>query len=85
MDIRTLIETLRKELPPTFARQSVKRWLNGYLSPGHLANLNSQGGGPRFIYVGKRAVYERNDFLEWFESYIQSKSMYAPKGIGGKK
>jgi hypothetical protein len=84
MDISALITTLRKELPPTFARQAIRRWLNGYLSPGHLANLNSKGIGPKFIYVGKKAVYERDQFLAWFESYIGSQSTQSPKRIGGK-
>ena len=84
MDPSTLITTLRKELPPTFARQTVKQWLKGYLSPGHLANLNSKGIGPKFIYVGKRAVYERDEFLAWFEGYIGSQSTYSPKRIGVK-
>ena len=84
MDTSTLITTLRKELPPTFARQAVKLWLKGYLSPGHLANLNSKGIGPGFIYVGKRAVYERDQFLAWFEGYIASKSICSPKRIGAK-
>jgi hypothetical protein len=39
------------------------------LSPGTLANLRSQGKGPKFFKVGKRKViYRVDDFEAWLTS-----------------
>lgn len=35
------------------------------LSEGYLANLRSQGRGPKFYKVGTKPLYTENDLLEW--------------------
>lgn len=55
------------DLPPFITRKMVTRYFPGLISPGTLANLNSEGKGPRYAKVGKKVVYRTKDLLEWLE------------------
>lgn len=61
-------EELEKSLPPIIARTEVPRLTGGLISAGRLANLDSQGQGPRNIKVGRKVGYSRTDFLIWLRS-----------------
>ena len=65
-----LVEILEPVLPDTFTRRSLSKWLHGYLTPGHIANLNSQGLGPKYVRVGRNAVYTKSSFLKWLKAYL---------------
>ena len=65
MDPQVMIDRLREILPPIFTRKFVCAHLGGYISAGHLANLDSAKMGPGGIRVGKVVLYERESFLEW--------------------
>lgn len=54
-------------LPLFLTRAMVKEFFPGLISPGTLANLNSEGKGPRYAKVGKKVVYRTKDLLEWLE------------------
>ena len=63
-----IIERLRAELPPTFARIAVPKLTGEIVSAGTLANEDSRGTGPDGVfYMGRKAVYERESFLAWLE------------------
>lgn len=59
---------LERTLPPVIARTEVPRLLGNLISAGRLANLDSQGLGPRTIKIGRKVGYIRNDFIAWMES-----------------
>lgn len=67
---------LEKSLPPAFARTEVPRLLGGLISAGRLANLDSEGLGPKRINLGRKVGYLRGDFIAWMRSrdkYTQGK------------
>lgn len=59
------IAELETSLPPIIARCEIPRLLGGVISAGRLANLDSEGKGPRQIAVGRRIAYSRADFIAW--------------------
>jgi len=64
--VHSLIEQLRSELPSTFSRSEIGRLLGGIIAPGTLANEDSRGTGPAGqFFVGRRACYRRDPFLDW--------------------
>ncbi|GFK92336.1 hypothetical protein NNJEOMEG_00160 [Fundidesulfovibrio magnetotacticus] len=66
-----IIDRLRAELPPTFARTAVPKLTGEIISAGTLANEDSRGTGPAGVfYMGRRAVYEREAFLAWLEAKL---------------
>jgi len=66
-----VITRLRSELPAVFSRAEIPRLTGGIISTGHLANLDSRGEGPANVhYLGRRAVYTREDFLAWLEKRL---------------
>jgi len=76
-----LIETLRRELPPTFARTAVPRLTGAIISAGTLANEDSAGTGPpNLFYMGRRACYGREDFLAWLEQRL-TRGKAKPVGV----
>ena len=69
--INPIIERLRAELPPTFARTAVPKLTGEIISSGTLANEDSRGTGPVGVfYMGRKAVYERESFLAWLETRL---------------
>ena len=52
------------------ARFEIGKFTGGMISPGHLANLDSQGKGPpgAFRMNGRRVGYVVPKFLEWFQT-----------------
>ena len=61
-----LIENLRKELPPVFARSETPRLLGGIIATGTLANLDSDEKGPEGAFRhGRKICYQRDPFLTW--------------------
>jgi hypothetical protein len=67
----TEIETLRKSLPPIFARSEIGRLTGGIIQPGTMRNKDCRGEGiaNRFSVFGK-VCYSRESFLTWFETKI---------------
>lgn len=61
-----LLDSLRHELPPVFARVAVPRLLGGIIAVGSLANLDSASAGPPGSFRhGRRVCYKRDPFLAW--------------------
>ncbi len=59
---------LEKSLPAVIARTEVPRLLGGLISSGRLANLDSEGLGPRRIRLGRKIGYLRGDLVSWMRS-----------------
>ncbi|OFT59859.1 AlpA family transcriptional regulator [Corynebacterium sp. HMSC05E07] len=41
-------------------------------SPWVWKRLRAQGGGPRFIYIGRRVYYPREEFLTWLDANLST-------------
>lgn len=61
-------DELERTLPPAFARSEVPHLLGGLISAGRLANLDSEGKGPRHIRLGRKVGYTRSDFVAWMRT-----------------
>lgn len=61
------LSSLRENLPPVVARKNIDRYLGGLISSGYLANLDSEGLGPRRIQCGRNVGYLREDLVDWLE------------------
>jgi hypothetical protein len=67
-----LIERLRKELPPIFARTAVDKLTGNVVRGRTLANLSSLGKGPGGTYRdGKKVILEREAFLSWLADRLE--------------
>jgi hypothetical protein len=64
----TLLEKLKKSLPPVFARKDIPKFGGKCLSVGTLANLGKNG--PPYIRNARHAIYEKESFLKWFRARI---------------
>lgn len=62
------VEFLEQALPPIIARVEIQRYAPGLISASRLANLESQGKGPRTIKLGRKAGYTRKDFIDWIST-----------------
>jgi len=71
-DHRPDLSELLKTLPPVIPRKDIDRYLGGLVSKGYLANLDSQGKGPRRFVAGRHVAYLRSDLVEWLSRRSQS-------------
>lgn len=62
------LEKLQETLPPVISRNKISYYLGGLLSVGYMANLDSEGKGPKRIKIGKRCGYLREDLIDWLRS-----------------
>lgn len=62
---KEFIEGLEKTLPPFFLRKDAETATCGLVKPSYLAFLASKGGGPKYVTSGKKAIYMKQDFIEW--------------------
>lgn len=68
------LKLLSKNWPsPYVARNKVGEFTGGMITPGSLANFDSQGKGPkgRFI-VNRKTVYPVQDLIEWLEKRVNT-------------
>ncbi|MDQ7836436.1 MAG: hypothetical protein RDU24_13730 [Humidesulfovibrio sp.] len=65
MPLEDVYSTLERDLPAVIARTEIPRLLGGLISAGRLANLDSEGLGPRQIRLGRKIGYLRSDLVQW--------------------
>lgn len=67
---RADLSNLKKSWPSPFvARQEIKKFSGGIMSVKYIANLDSQGLGPRGrIKIGRKVAYPVDALVEWLES-----------------
>ena len=56
---------LATKLPPIIARAEVGKLLGGVISSKRLANLDSEGKGPKRMRIGRKVAYKTEDLLDW--------------------
>lgn len=72
----SILENIRKELPPIVARKEVARLTGGLISPRYLANLDSAGLGPKGrVRVGRLVGYEKESFIAWLSSRMRDEDI----------
>lgn len=72
-----LINSLRDNFPAVFSRDVAAKHLGGLLSAKTLANYDARGVGPRVKErIGKKVLYQREDFLEWLEPRLNSETNF---------
>ena len=49
------------------------------LSKGTLDNLRTTGGGPRYIKLGRKVIYDRTDLDQWLEDHKQNSTADKPQ------
>jgi hypothetical protein len=69
--MQLILDSLRRELPPTFTRATAVRMTGGLFTAGTLANLDCLGKGPGGSIIGGKKVYERDSFITWLERRMQ--------------
>lgn len=61
-----LKDYLSAELPPIITRKKVPAYTGNFIASGTMANLDSQGHGPKQLPNNGRIVaYVKKDFIEW--------------------
>ena len=65
MENQLKLETLSKTLPPLISRDHVEKYLGGVITAKTLANLDSEGKGPKRMRIGRKVAYMTEDLLEW--------------------
>jgi hypothetical protein len=76
--MQLILDSLRRELPPTFTRATAAKMTGGLFTAGTLANLDYRGEGPGGSLIGRKMVYERESFVAWLERRMQ-------RGDGGSE
>jgi predicted DNA-binding transcriptional regulator AlpA len=61
------LSELNSKLPPIISRDHVEKLLGGIISSKRLANLDSEGKGPKRMRVGRKVAYMTGDLLAWLE------------------
>jgi hypothetical protein len=64
------LSSLLTVLPPIVLRKNIEKHLDGFISRGYMANLDSQGRGPKAIKSNRRVGYLREDLVAWLEDWI---------------
>lgn len=67
------LSPLLKALPPLVLRKNIEKHLDGFISSGYLANLDSQGRGPKAVKTGRKVGYLREDLVSWLEKWVEQK------------
>lgn len=67
----TFREYITAELPPIIAREKVSTYTGNFIASGTMANLDSQGLGPKQLpNNGRKVAYVKKDFIEWLINRI---------------
>jgi len=73
MEKKPTLENLSGCLPPIISRDHVEKYLGGVISKKTLANLDSEGRGPKRMRIGRKIAYLTEDLLEWLS--LRAKSL----------
>lgn len=61
------LDILNESWPAIVARSKIDTLSGGMLTKGTMANLDSEGKGPRRIKIGKKVGYLREDLIAWLK------------------
>lgn len=64
------LDKMLPELPRLLTRKDIEKFFGAMISPRYLANLDSEGKGPKRTRIGRKVVYTREDWAEWLASRV---------------
>ena len=67
-----IIQEVTAKLPPFFTRRIAEQALNGLLHRRTMANLDAKQIGPGGSMVRGKRMYQRQEFLNWLRSYLET-------------
>jgi len=71
-DMTTVLTMIHQSLPPFFTRDVAADKLGGLLGAKSLANIDCRGQGPGTkVRMGKKVLYERENFVDWLKQYYK--------------
>lgn len=63
------------------ARSEVRTFTGGAIGPGHVANEDCRGRGPKGRFVlGRRTVYPVDEFCKWLSGKVKEEMPFAGSG-----
>lgn len=63
--LERLRQQLTQQLPPLVLRHKLKKHVGDLFSDSYMAKLDSIGGGPKRVRIGRKSAYIREDFIDW--------------------
>jgi hypothetical protein len=68
--VDSIFTKIGQSLPPVFTRDVAVKSLGGLIQAKTLSNIDNRGEGPMSkVRVGKKVLYEREDFIDWLKKY----------------
>lgn len=64
-----IMEFLEQSLPEFIIRAQLEQQTGGLFTAAQMISLHGKRIGPRVLSLGDRAVYKKEEFLEWVKSY----------------
>jgi hypothetical protein len=69
-----IMEFLEASLPEYIIRAQLEQITGGLFTAAQMINLHGKRIGPRVLSLGDRAVYKKEEFLDWVKSYYGGES-----------
>jgi len=68
--VESIFTKIGQSLPPVFTRDVAVKSLGGLIQAKTLSNIDNKGEGPTSkVRIGKKVLYEREDFIDWLKRY----------------
>ena len=68
--VESIFTKIGQSLPPVFTRDVAVKSLGGLIQAKTLSNIDNRGEGPMSkVRIGKKVLYEREDFIDWLKKY----------------
>lgn len=68
--VESIFTKIGQSLPPVFTRDVAVKNLGGLIQAKTLSNIDNRGEGPLSkVRIGKKVLYEREDFIAWLKKY----------------
>ena len=68
--VESIFAKIGQSLPPVFTRDVAVKSLGGLIQAKTLSNIDNRGEGPMSkVRIGKKVLYEREDFIDWLKKY----------------
>ena len=66
------LKDILPELPMLLTRKDIEKFFGHLISVRYLANLDSEGKGPKRTRIGRKVAYTREDWAEWLAGRVSA-------------
>lgn len=66
------LKNMLPELPMLLTRKDIEKYFGHLISTRYLANLDSEGRGPKRTRIGRKVAYTREDWAEWLAGRVEA-------------